>query len=233
MTYEKGKIMKISKYCEICHNPKCPHEKDKIHDMQDLIPACYVAFKMVNYENTFVPNDLCNVNRYNEIDDCLPCNNACSGENCDTCIVTKIFNDYARITGQNKKTEEKIKGFVLDISDIKYTTTNILQALENTPETKEWVRDAFNPYVIQTDLLANRIEHGVAGIIVCKVAEELKDIIKSATFTTSDKNTILLYEEDAENLSFLQAEKLFNCLIDTVNAISIDKKYNLANIKRL
>ena len=233
MTYEKGKIMETSKYCEICHNPKCPHETNKMHDMQDSKPACYVAFKMVSYENNFVPNDLCTVNCYNEIDDCLPCNNACSGENCDTCIVAKIFNDYARITGQNKKTEEKIKGFVLDISDIKYTTTNILQALENTPETKEWVRDAFNPYVIQTDMLSNKIEHDVAGIIVCKVAEELKDIISCATFTTSDKNTIVLYEEDAKNLSFLQAEKLFNSLLDTVNTISTEKKYNLTNIKYL
>lgn len=94
--------MEISKYCEICHNPKCPHEKSKVSSMEDLKPECYVEFCMINYEDTYVPYDLCTVTRYNEIDDCVPCSESCSAENCDVCIVTKIFNDYARITNQDK-----------------------------------------------------------------------------------------------------------------------------------
>lgn len=92
--------MEISKYCEICKRPNCCIQ---VNDMQDMKPSCYVEISMVEYEGCYVPKELCTINRYNEIDDCVSCNEACDGSDCDNCIVTKIFNDYARLTGQIRK----------------------------------------------------------------------------------------------------------------------------------
>ena len=96
----KRRKMEVSKYCEICKRPNCYIQ---VNDMQDIKPSCYAEVEMVEYEDCYVPKELCTTNRYDEIDDCIPCSEYCSGEGCDTCIVSKVFNDYARLTGQIKK----------------------------------------------------------------------------------------------------------------------------------
>lgn len=91
-------IMEISKFCEICvKKDVCGTQRN---DMEDMKPSCYVEFEMVEYEGDYVPKELCTINRLGEIDDCLPCNMSCEQDNCDNCIITKIFYDYARITDQ-------------------------------------------------------------------------------------------------------------------------------------
>lgn len=60
---------------------------------------------MVNFEGDIVPLELCTMTNpetsggESYADDCDTCGD-CSGENCDTCIVSKIFKEYARLTGQ-------------------------------------------------------------------------------------------------------------------------------------
>lgn len=56
--------------------------------------------KMVKYEEDYVPEELCTIDRLGGIDDVLPCNESCRQEDCVTCVVTRVFNDYARVTKQ-------------------------------------------------------------------------------------------------------------------------------------
>lgn len=70
---------------------KAKNEKEK--DNSNII-------KMVQFDNTYVPEELCSIDRLGGVDDTHPCNDSCIMENCDSCIVTKVFNEYARLTGQ-------------------------------------------------------------------------------------------------------------------------------------
>ncbi len=56
--------------------------------------------KMVKYEGDYVPEELCTIDRLGGIDDVLPCSESCRQEDCATCVVTRVFNDYARVTKQ-------------------------------------------------------------------------------------------------------------------------------------
>lgn len=71
--------------------------------MDDLKPACYVEIEMVEYEGDYVPKELCSIDAHSGVDDVVPCSGTCKQEECDTCVVTKVFNEYARLTRQIKK----------------------------------------------------------------------------------------------------------------------------------
>lgn len=60
-----------------------------------------VEIEMVRHQDNYVPKELCTMNRFGEVDDCKPCNTECYGE-CNSCKVTKVFNEYAKLTGQYK-----------------------------------------------------------------------------------------------------------------------------------
>lgn len=94
--------MEKSKYCEICKNNNCPHPGG-VNDMEDIKPSCYVEFEMVEHERYYVPKELCSVDKLSGVEDVLPCSDSCTGECCSTCIATKVFNDYARLTNQLQK----------------------------------------------------------------------------------------------------------------------------------
>jgi hypothetical protein len=89
--------MESSKYCETCKRANC---NKKVQDMQDIKPNCYVEIEMVCFEGVFVPKELCTIDRLGGVDDCNPCNENCNGYNCSDCIVTKVFNEYARLSNQ-------------------------------------------------------------------------------------------------------------------------------------
>ena len=89
--------MEVSKYCEMCKNSNCKKQQP---DMVDMKPTCYVAVEMVEYEGDYVPKELCSIDAHGGVDDVVPCSVTCEQEECDTCIVTKVFNEYARLTNQ-------------------------------------------------------------------------------------------------------------------------------------
>ena len=89
--------MESSKFCEKCKRKNC---SKKVHDMQDMKPSCYVEIQMINFEEDYVPLELCIIDRLGGADDCIPCNESCDGTNCENCIVTKVFNEYARLSNQ-------------------------------------------------------------------------------------------------------------------------------------
>lgn len=92
--------MEKSKWCDLCKRDKCTHN-DRVHDMEDIKPDCYVEIEMVEFfQNNCVPKELCTIDRFGNVDDCVPCSKYCTGENCNECIVTRVFNEYARITKQ-------------------------------------------------------------------------------------------------------------------------------------
>lgn len=91
--------MEKSKWCDVCKRDKCTHEGG-VNDMGDMKPSCYIEIEMVEYDSVYVPRDLCTTDRLGGIDDCVPCSEYCTGEGCYDCIVTKVFNEYARITKQ-------------------------------------------------------------------------------------------------------------------------------------
>lgn len=97
--------MEKSRWCDVCKRTNCKHDGDKsyggVPDMGHLKPSCYVEIEMVKFDrDTYVPRELCTTDRMGGIDDCSPCNDACTGENCSECIVPKVFNEYARLTKQ-------------------------------------------------------------------------------------------------------------------------------------
>ena len=61
-----------------------------------------MKIKMVEYEGDYVPKELCSIDAHGGVDDVVPCSGTCEQEECDTCIVTKVFNEYARLTNQIK-----------------------------------------------------------------------------------------------------------------------------------
>lgn len=89
--------MESSKYCEICKRENCGK---KVNDMQDIKPMCYLDIQMVNFEGDFIPIELCTIDRLGGVDDCVPCNENCEGTDCENCIVTRVFNEYARLSNQ-------------------------------------------------------------------------------------------------------------------------------------
>lgn len=92
--------MEKSKYCDVCKNSHCTKE---VADMGDMKPSCYVEIEMVEYEGTYVPKELCSIDILGGVDDVVPCSKTCMQEDCETCIVTKVFNEYARLTNQMSK----------------------------------------------------------------------------------------------------------------------------------
>ncbi|RHP46984.1 hypothetical protein [Clostridium sp. AF32-12BH] len=92
--------MEVSRYCEICKNSNCKKQQP---DMDDLKPTCYVEIEMVEYERDYVHKELCTIDAHGEVDDVVPCSWTCEQEECDTCVVTKVFNEYARLTRQINK----------------------------------------------------------------------------------------------------------------------------------
>lgn len=65
--------------------------------------------RMIKYDDTgYVPADLCTIDRDGGADDFIGCGYCFKGNNeadCNSCIVTKIFNDYAKLTRQIKSEE--------------------------------------------------------------------------------------------------------------------------------
>lgn len=62
--------------------------------------------KMVEYEGGPVPEELCTMGRDGIADDfvgCGECFNNDSEADCETCIVNKLFKEYAKITHQIKE----------------------------------------------------------------------------------------------------------------------------------
>ncbi len=67
--------------------------------LKDEAPVWMVDYGGMGY----VPADLCTIDRGNEPDDfvgCGKCFECDEGADCGTCIVSRVFNDYARLTGQ-------------------------------------------------------------------------------------------------------------------------------------
>lgn len=89
--------MESSKFCDKCKRENC---NKTVHDMLDIKPSCYVEIPMVKFDEDYVPLELCTVDRLGGVDDCVPCSDSCEGDNCENCIVTKVFNEYARLTNQ-------------------------------------------------------------------------------------------------------------------------------------
>ena len=94
--------MEKSRWCDACQRCNC-EKKGGVHDMGHIKPSCYVEIEMVEFLGDYVPKELCTTNRFGEIDDCTPCSEHCTGENCEECVVTKVFNEYARLTNQMRK----------------------------------------------------------------------------------------------------------------------------------
>lgn len=69
--------------------------------------------KMVRFDDeTYVPEECCTVTNpttsggKSEIDDVeMPCEGGCDGE-CSKCVVQRIMNEYAALTGQVEKKDE-------------------------------------------------------------------------------------------------------------------------------
>ena len=64
--------------------------------------------KMVEYDGHYVPEECCTMTNpitsggESVADDCeMPCGECC--EDCDTCIIQKIFDEYSKITNQIKE----------------------------------------------------------------------------------------------------------------------------------
>ena len=89
--------MEKSKWCDLCKKSNC--KKGGVNDMGDMKPSCYAEVEMVEFSGDYVPKELCSVDRDGGIDDCMPCNESCEGE-CHSCVVRKVFNEYARLTKQ-------------------------------------------------------------------------------------------------------------------------------------
>lgn len=63
--------------------------------------------KMVEYLGDMVPEELCTVDRFGDADDFVGCRYCFDGAEavecepiCETCVVNRIFQEYASITGQ-------------------------------------------------------------------------------------------------------------------------------------
>lgn len=81
--------------------------------MEDIKPSCYIDVEMTKFEEgCYIPKDLCSINALGEVDDVIPCSDSCNGENCSKCIVTKVFNEYARLTNQISVEGEHIRSDV-------------------------------------------------------------------------------------------------------------------------
>lgn len=96
--------------------------------------------EMIKLEDgAYVPKECCGFTNpltsggKSEIDDIdIPCGADC-GEECGSCVIQKIFNEYARVTGQEHKGTDESKtrnitygnGFTIDASDSKNFTVNI------------------------------------------------------------------------------------------------------------
>lgn len=95
--------MEKSKWCDLCKRNNCK-KNGGVNDMGDLKPSCYVEVEMFGFSGDYIPKELCSVDRDGGIDDCVPCNESCTGE-CHSCVVRKVFNEYARLTKQTKERE--------------------------------------------------------------------------------------------------------------------------------
>lgn len=95
--------MEKSRWCDVCKRDKCIHDGG-VNDMGFLKPSCYVEIEMVEFDGDYVPKELCTIDRLGGADDCVPCHESCTGE-CNECVVTKVFNEYARLTKQTKVRE--------------------------------------------------------------------------------------------------------------------------------
>lgn len=85
--------------------------------------------KMVEYCGEMVPAELCTIDREGGADDfvgCGACFNDPEGSGCENCVVNRIFQEYARLTGQppkenthciDSKEEPDIENFVVNYAD--------------------------------------------------------------------------------------------------------------------
>lgn len=66
--------------------------------------------KMTNYYGAYVPEEMITRNKFGEIEDCLSCGSNkdsdinCCEIDCDQCVVTKVFDEYAKLTKQTEDT---------------------------------------------------------------------------------------------------------------------------------
>lgn len=85
--------------------------------------------KMIEYCGEMVPAELCTIDREGGADDfvgCGACFNDPSNVTCENCVVSRILNEYARLTGQLPKRnvggiepreEPDVENFVVNYSD--------------------------------------------------------------------------------------------------------------------
>lgn len=92
--------MEICRWCESCVRTDCD-KRNNIADMDYLKPICYASIEMVKFGDDYVPKELCAIDAAG-VADALPCSDTCKGD-CNSCIVTKLFNEYARMSGQLEK----------------------------------------------------------------------------------------------------------------------------------
>nr|DAH87605.1 MAG TPA: zinc-ribbon domain protein [Caudoviricetes sp.] len=91
--------------CNVCQGTERKTLNDVLFNETRSEKEQKAKIEMVEYEGDYVPKELCSIDALGGVDDVVPCSGTCEQEECDTCIVTKVFNEYARLTNQIKDTK--------------------------------------------------------------------------------------------------------------------------------
>ena len=104
-----------------------------IKDQPSVEVEAREQIKMIDYAGIcMVPEELCTIDRLGGADDFLGCGSCFEADNegnCENCVVQKIFDDYARVTGQILQSEK-------DISNAEYQFGEWILCSERLPEEK-------------------------------------------------------------------------------------------------
>lgn len=90
-------------WCDKCMKHGCAHIEPLSYSYRNSSkPDCFIEIEMVQYQGTYIPADLCIFNDDGEVIGTKCCVSSCSQDqtDCNSCIVTKVFNEYARLTRQ-------------------------------------------------------------------------------------------------------------------------------------
>ena len=58
---------------------------------------------MIKFEDGYIPEEMSIKNKEGQIYDWIPCGGdkrGCEARKCMTCVITKVFDEYAELTGQ-------------------------------------------------------------------------------------------------------------------------------------